>query len=140
MRFGLGWAESHKPSTGQCPVMKYHRPLMQAILFGKVNIADAVNVQMITLDQAPRGYADFDGGAASYFGVSTPTAAWRPRTPPERARASFDIAPPRHRCQPDSRRLLQDWPVDIGCRSAWRMAPPDRGFPGQRPPITTSTP
>ena len=67
MRFGLGWAKSHSLHTGQCPVMKYHRPLMQAILFGKVNIADAVNVQMITLDQAPQGYADFDGGAAKKF-------------------------------------------------------------------------
>ncbi|MCM5705793.1 formaldehyde dehydrogenase, glutathione-independent [Larsenimonas salina] len=67
MRFGLGWAKSHSFHTGQCPVMKYHRPLMQAILFGKVNIADAVNVQMITLDQAPQGYADFDGGAAKKF-------------------------------------------------------------------------
>lgn len=67
MRFGLGWAKSHSFHTGQCPVMKYHRPLMQAILFGKVNIADAVNVQMISLDQAPQGYADFDGGAAKKF-------------------------------------------------------------------------
>lgn len=67
MRFGLGWAKSHSFHTGQCPVMKYHRPLMQAILFGKVKIADAVNVQMITLDQAPQGYADFDGGAAKKF-------------------------------------------------------------------------
>lgn len=67
MRFGLGWAKSHSFHTGQCPVMKYHRALMQAILFDKVKIADAVNVQMITLDQAPQGYADFDGGAAKKF-------------------------------------------------------------------------
>lgn len=67
MRFGLGWAKSHSFHTGQCPVMKYHRPLMQAILFDKVNIADAVNVQMINLDQAPEGYADFDGGAAKKY-------------------------------------------------------------------------
>ncbi len=67
MRFGLGWAKSHSFHTGQCPVMKYHRPLMQAILFDKVKIADAVNVQMITLDQAPEGYADFDGGAAKKY-------------------------------------------------------------------------
>lgn len=67
MRFGLGWAKSHSFHTGQCPVMKYHRALMQAILFDKVKIADAVNVQMISLDQAPQGYADFDGGAAKKF-------------------------------------------------------------------------
>jgi len=67
MRFGLGWAKSHSFHTGQCPVMKYHRNLMQAILFEKIDIAKAVNVQMINLDQAPKGYADFDGGAAKKF-------------------------------------------------------------------------
>ncbi len=67
MRFGLGWAKSHSFHTGQCPVMKYHRQLMQAILFDKVQIAKAVNVQLISLDQAPSGYADFDGGAAKKF-------------------------------------------------------------------------
>jgi len=67
MRFGLGWAKSHAFFTGQCPVMKYHRQLMQAILFDKVQIAKAVNVQMISLDQAPEGYLDFDGGAAKKF-------------------------------------------------------------------------
>jgi glutathione-independent formaldehyde dehydrogenase len=67
MRFGLGWAKSHSFHTGQCPVMKYHRPLMQAILFDKVKIADAVNVEVISLDDAPKGYSDFDGGAAKKF-------------------------------------------------------------------------
>ncbi|GGF72878.1 formaldehyde dehydrogenase, glutathione-independent [Alteromonas lipolytica] len=67
MRFGLGWAKSHSFHTGQCPVMKYHRPLMQAILFDKVKIADAVNVEVISLDDAPNGYAEFDGGAAKKY-------------------------------------------------------------------------
>lgn len=67
MRFGLGWAKSHSFHTGQCPVMKYHRPLMQAILFDKIKVADAVNVQVISLDQAPEGYSDFDGGAAKKY-------------------------------------------------------------------------
>ncbi|MDF0750490.1 formaldehyde dehydrogenase, glutathione-independent [Marinobacter sp. 71-i] len=67
MRFGLGWAKSHSFHTGQCPVMKYHRQLMQAILFERIDIAQAVNVQLISLDQAPKGYADFDGGAAKKF-------------------------------------------------------------------------
>lgn len=47
--------------------MRYHRSLMQAILFDKIDIAKAVNVQMISLDQAPQGYADFDGGAAKKY-------------------------------------------------------------------------
>ncbi|MCK0752132.1 MULTISPECIES: formaldehyde dehydrogenase, glutathione-independent [Chromohalobacter] len=67
MRLGQGWAKSHSFHTGQCPVMKYHRQLMQAILFDKVSIADAVNVEVISLDEAPRGYADFDGGVAKKF-------------------------------------------------------------------------
>src|SRR5262249_28354697 len=60
IRIGLGWAKSHAFYTGQCPVMKYNRPLMQAILYDKITIARAVNVQVITLDQAPQGYKDFD--------------------------------------------------------------------------------
>ena len=31
IRIGLGWAKSHSIHTGQCPVMKYHRALMNAI-------------------------------------------------------------------------------------------------------------
>ena len=57
MRMGLGWSKSHSMHTGQCPVMKYHHSLMQAILYDKIHIADAVNVEVISLDDAPRGYA-----------------------------------------------------------------------------------
>ena len=67
IRIGLGWAKSHSFHTGQCPVMRYHRQLMQAILYDKVQIAKAVNVQTITLDEAPQGYQDFDQGAATKF-------------------------------------------------------------------------
>ena len=63
IRLGLGWAKSLSFTTGQCPVMKYNRQLMQAILFDKVKIADAVQATPITLDEAPKGYADFDAGA-----------------------------------------------------------------------------
>lgn len=67
IRIGLGWAKSHVLSTGQCPVMKYHRQLMQAILYDKIKIAKAVNVQTIRLDDAVKGYHDFDKGAATKF-------------------------------------------------------------------------
>jgi glutathione-independent formaldehyde dehydrogenase len=67
IRIGLGWAKSHSFHTGQCPVMKYHRSLMQAILYEKIHIAKAVNVQTISLDDAPKGYSDFDKGAATKF-------------------------------------------------------------------------
>ena len=67
IRIGLGWAKSHHFTTGQCPVMKYNRNLMQAILYDKIKIAEAVNVQVISLDDGPRGYQDFDKGAAKKF-------------------------------------------------------------------------
>ncbi|HWC81819.1 MAG TPA: formaldehyde dehydrogenase, glutathione-independent [Pseudonocardiaceae bacterium] len=67
IRIGLGWAKSHSFTTGQCPVMRYHRGLMNAILRDKVHIADAVNATVISLDDAPRGYAEFDSGVARKF-------------------------------------------------------------------------
>jgi glutathione-independent formaldehyde dehydrogenase len=67
IRIGLGWAKSHSLTTGQCPVMRYHRGLMQAILHDRVQIAKAVNATVITLDEAPDGYRDFDKGAAKKF-------------------------------------------------------------------------
>ena len=67
IRIGLGWAKSHVFTTGQCPVMRYNRQLMTAILYDKVQIAKAVNVEVIPLTEAPRGYRDFDEGAAKKF-------------------------------------------------------------------------
>ncbi len=67
IRIGLGWAKSHAFTTGQCPVMKYNRQLMQAILADKIQIADAVNATVISLEDSPQGYSDFDQGAAKKF-------------------------------------------------------------------------
>src|SRR3954471_7802568 len=67
IRIGLGWAKSHSFTTGQCPVMRYHRGLMQMILHDRAEIAKAVNATVITLDDAPQGYKDFDSGAAKKF-------------------------------------------------------------------------
>jgi len=67
IRIGLGWARSHVFTTGQCPVMKYNRQLMMAILHDKIKIAKAVNVTVVTLDDAVQGYKDFDKGAAKKF-------------------------------------------------------------------------
>ncbi|MDQ5874614.1 MAG: formaldehyde dehydrogenase, glutathione-independent [Actinomycetota bacterium] len=67
IRIGLGWAKSHVFTTGQCPVMKYHRQLMQAILHDRVQIAKAVNATVVTLDEAPQGYMDFDKGASKKY-------------------------------------------------------------------------
>ncbi|MBZ4522644.1 formaldehyde dehydrogenase, glutathione-independent [Mycobacterium avium] len=64
LSLGTGWAKSLSFTTGQCPVMRYNRQLMAAILHDKVHIAAAVNAKAIPLDEAPSGYADFDAGAA----------------------------------------------------------------------------
>jgi len=53
--------------TGQTPVMQYNRALMQAILWDRIKIADIVGVKVISLDEAPAGYAQFDAGAPTKF-------------------------------------------------------------------------
>jgi glutathione-independent formaldehyde dehydrogenase len=40
---------------------------MEAILHDRVQIAKAVNATVIPLDDAPRGYEDFDKGASTKF-------------------------------------------------------------------------
>ena len=67
VRLGLGWAKSQFMMTGQCPVKKYNRQLMNMILADRAHIAKAVNAVTIGLDEAPAGYAEFDGGAAKKF-------------------------------------------------------------------------
>ena len=71
LSLGTGWAKSLSFTTGQCPVMKYNRGLMMAILHDKVQIAKNVNAKSIPLEDAPKGYAEFDAGAA-------PTSALNP--------------------------------------------------------------
>jgi glutathione-independent formaldehyde dehydrogenase len=67
LRFGLGWAKSHGLQTGQTPVLKYNRQLMQAILWDRLPIGNIVNVKVISLDQAPEGYRNFDAGVPNKF-------------------------------------------------------------------------
>jgi glutathione-independent formaldehyde dehydrogenase len=67
VRLGLGWAKSHRFTTGQCPVMQYHYGLMKAILHERVHIAKAVGATVIGLDDAPRGYTEFDQGASRKY-------------------------------------------------------------------------
>ena len=47
--------------------MRYHRELMMAIPHDRGHIADAVNATPIPLEEAPRGYAEFDQGAARKY-------------------------------------------------------------------------
>ena len=67
VRIGLGWAKSHTFTTGQCPVKRYNRLLMNLILSGRAQIAKAVNATPIGLEDAPQGYQEFDHGAARKY-------------------------------------------------------------------------
>ncbi|GAB3406631.1 formaldehyde dehydrogenase, glutathione-independent [Flindersiella endophytica] len=67
IRLGLGWAKSLSFTTGQCPVMRYNRQLMNAILHDRTQIAKNVNATVLPLDRAPEGYAEFDSGAARKY-------------------------------------------------------------------------
>jgi glutathione-independent formaldehyde dehydrogenase len=67
LRLGLGWARSHRFYTGQTPVLKYNRALMQAILYDRLPIGKIVNATVINLNDAPQGYKDFDSGVSKKF-------------------------------------------------------------------------
>lgn len=67
LRFGQGWAKSQNFHTGQTPTLRYNRQLMQAILHGRLPIADIVNATVIPLEEAAQGYKSFDDGAAKKF-------------------------------------------------------------------------
>ncbi|QNN53991.1 formaldehyde dehydrogenase, glutathione-independent [Nocardioides mesophilus] len=67
VKLGLGWAKSHSFVTGQCPVKRYNRQLMNMILSDRAQIAKAVNATTISLDEAPASYQAFDKGAAKKY-------------------------------------------------------------------------
>ena len=67
LRFGLGWSKALSFHTGQTPVVRYNRQLMNALLHDRLPIADIVNAKVISLEEAPQGYETFDKGAAVKF-------------------------------------------------------------------------
>src|SRR4029077_20955798 len=66
-RLGLGWSKSNSFHTGQTPVLRYNRQLMMALLNDRLPIAKIVNAKAISLEEAPKGYAEFDKGVAAKF-------------------------------------------------------------------------
>src|SRR5438552_11140269 len=53
---GLGSGKSLSFTTGQCPFMRYHWQLMNAILHDTMQIAKAVNATIIPLKRSPESY------------------------------------------------------------------------------------
>src|SRR5271154_1861828 len=67
LRLGLGWSKSNSFHTGQTPVLRYNRQLMMALLNDRLPIAKIVNAKAISLEDAPKGYVQFDQGIAAKF-------------------------------------------------------------------------
>jgi glutathione-independent formaldehyde dehydrogenase len=97
LRFGLGWARSHSFFTGQTPVLKYNRQLMEAILNDRIHVADVVNVDVITLDEAPQGYKQFDAGVPRKFVIDPHASIPRHGVTVNGFVAQSEVAPQRAR-------------------------------------------
>ena len=54
-QFRLGGSKSHSFLTGQTPVLRYNRQLLQAILHDRIPIAVVVSAKVISLEEAPKG-------------------------------------------------------------------------------------
>jgi len=67
LKFGLGWSKAQSFHTGQTPVVRYNRQLMNAILHDRLPIAKIVNAKVIPLEEAAQGYAQFDAGVAAKY-------------------------------------------------------------------------
>ena len=80
LRLGLGWAKSQSFTTGQCPVMKYNRELMMAILHDRVQIAKAVNATADLASTRPRRATPTSTRARPRSTSSTRTAWSRSRS------------------------------------------------------------
>ncbi|MES2568805.1 MAG: alcohol dehydrogenase catalytic domain-containing protein [Verrucomicrobiota bacterium] len=66
--FGKAWIKSPKLMAGQCPVLKYSRDLMQAILWDRMPyLSKVMNTAVVSLDKAPEAYRMFDEGAPKKF-------------------------------------------------------------------------
>jgi glutathione-independent formaldehyde dehydrogenase len=65
---GKAWIKSPSLTAGQCPVVKYSRNLMMAILWDRMPyLSEVTNVEFIPLDKAPEAYRAFDDGSPKKF-------------------------------------------------------------------------
>ena len=68
LAFGQAWIKSPSMTAGQCPVMKYNRDLMMAMLWGRMDhLKDVMNTEVVRLDKAPEAYRLFDEGSPKKF-------------------------------------------------------------------------
>jgi len=67
LKFGEAWSKSIKIEMGQCPVLTYHRELMLSILHSRISVSSALNVKVISLEEAPEAYKRFNAGEAAKY-------------------------------------------------------------------------
>ena len=66
--YGKSWLKSPKIVAGQCPVMKYNREPMMAILWGRLDhLGEVMNTHVISMDGVIGAYQVFDEGSAEKF-------------------------------------------------------------------------
>ena len=66
--FSKAWIKSPQLLGGQAPIMKYNRDLMMAILWDRMPyLAEVVNTEVITLEDAPEAYKVFSDGSPKKF-------------------------------------------------------------------------
>ena len=65
--WGRAWDKGLTISTGQVPVARYNRYLMNAILFDRIKLQKVLNTTTISLDEAPQAYQVFNNGAPQKF-------------------------------------------------------------------------
>ncbi len=79
--FGKAWIKSPSMTAGQCPVLKYSRDLMMAILWGRMSyLAEVMNAHVVSLDSTIDAYRAFDQGSPEKF-VIDPHNATKKTTP-----------------------------------------------------------
>lgn len=88
--FGRSWDKGLTISTGQVPVLRYNRQLMTAILFDRVKLSRILNTTVISLDEAPEAYRQFEQGAPQKF-VFNPHGVLKAPTQTETARTAVTI-------------------------------------------------
>lgn len=66
--FGKAWIKSPSMTAGQCPVVKYSRDLMMAILWGRMPyLKEVMNAEVVSLDKAIEAYHKFDDGSTKKY-------------------------------------------------------------------------
>ncbi|WP_323843990.1 alcohol dehydrogenase catalytic domain-containing protein [Microbulbifer magnicolonia] len=66
--FGKAWIKSPSLTGGQCPVVKYSRDLMLAILWDRMPyLSEVMNIEVVPLEKAPEAYRMFDEGSPKKF-------------------------------------------------------------------------